>query len=44
MALRSRFGSDRTGRGFGWLYDYDAASIYVLVQSEREIAVTAAVN
>ena len=44
IALRSRFGSDRTGRGFAWLYDYDAGSTRVLVQSERDPAVSAAVN
>jgi len=25
--MRSRFGSDRTGRSFAWLYDYDAGSM-----------------
>ena len=33
MTLRSRFGSDRTGRGFAWLYDYDAGSPDVLAGS-----------
>ena len=27
IALRTRFGSDRTGRDFAWLYDYDAGSM-----------------
>jgi salicylate hydroxylase len=44
IAVRSRFGSDRTGRGFAWLYDYDAGSTRVLVQPEPETAATAAVN
>jgi len=44
IALRSRFGSDRTGRGFAWLYDYDAGSTRALVQAEPETAVTAAVD
>ncbi|HEY1294879.1 MAG TPA: FAD-dependent monooxygenase [Chloroflexota bacterium] len=30
IALSSRFGSDRTGRGFAWLYDYDAGSARAL--------------
>ena len=34
IALRSRFGSDRTGRGFAWLYDYDAGSTAALVQTD----------
>jgi 2-polyprenyl-6-methoxyphenol hydroxylase-like FAD-dependent oxidoreductase len=33
IALRSRFGSDRTGRNFAWLYDYDAGSRDALVQA-----------
>ena len=44
IALRSRFGSDRTGRGFAWLYDYDAGSTRALVQSEPETAIAAALN
>jgi 2-polyprenyl-6-methoxyphenol hydroxylase-like FAD-dependent oxidoreductase len=38
MMLRSRFGSDRTGRGFAWLYDYDAGSPDVLARAEQEAA------
>jgi len=30
IALRQRFGSDRTGRGTGWIFDYDAGSEDVL--------------
>jgi hypothetical protein len=26
IALRRRFGKDRTGRGSAWLFDYDAGS------------------
>jgi len=44
IALRSRFGSDRTGQGFAWLFDYDAGSTRALVQAEPETVVTAAVN
>ena len=36
IALRSRFGSDRMGRGFAWLYDYDAGSMDALVQAGPE--------
>jgi hypothetical protein len=32
IAVRSRFGSDRTGRGFAWLYDYGAGSSDVLAE------------
>jgi salicylate hydroxylase len=42
IALRSRFGSDRTGRGFAWLYDYDAGSMDALLQAVPEPAGTAA--
>jgi salicylate hydroxylase len=35
IALRSRFGSDRTGRSFAWLYDYDAGSPDVLAPVEH---------
>jgi salicylate hydroxylase len=38
IALRSRLGSDRTGRGFAWLYDYDAGSMDVLALAERQPA------
>jgi 2-polyprenyl-6-methoxyphenol hydroxylase-like FAD-dependent oxidoreductase len=31
IALRKRFGSDRTGRGGAWIFDYDAGSPDVLV-------------
>ena len=34
IALRSRFGFDRTGRGFACLYDYDAGSTAALVQTD----------
>jgi 2-polyprenyl-6-methoxyphenol hydroxylase-like FAD-dependent oxidoreductase len=30
IAVRSRLGSDRTGRGFAWLYEYDAGSMDAL--------------
>jgi salicylate hydroxylase len=30
IALRQRFGADRTGRGTGWIFDYDAGSDEVL--------------
>jgi salicylate hydroxylase len=30
IALRRRFGADRTGRGGGWIFDYDAGSPSVL--------------
>ena len=36
IAMRSRFGSDRTGRRFAWLYDYDAGSMDVLAQAGQE--------
>ncbi len=36
IALRSRFGSDRTGRGFVWLYDYDAGSTGVLARAGHQ--------
>jgi hypothetical protein len=26
IALRKRFGKDRTGRNSGWIFDYDAGS------------------
>ena len=42
IALRSRFGSDRTGRGFAWLYDYDAGSMDALVRTGSEPAGTPA--
>jgi salicylate hydroxylase len=42
IALRSRFGSDRTGRGFAWLYDYDAGSMDALVKGRPEPAGTRA--
>jgi hypothetical protein len=32
IAVRSRFGSDRTGRGFAWLYEYDAGSMDALAR------------
>ena len=38
IALRSRFGSDRTGRAFAWLYDYDAGSVDVLARDGKEAA------
>jgi salicylate hydroxylase len=31
-ALRSRFGTDRTGRGFAWLFEYDAGSMDALAR------------
>jgi 2-polyprenyl-6-methoxyphenol hydroxylase-like FAD-dependent oxidoreductase len=33
IALQSRFGSDRTGRNFAWLYEYDAGSADALAQA-----------
>ena len=30
IALRKRFSRDRTGRGGGWIFDYDAGSEDVL--------------
>jgi hypothetical protein len=36
IALRSRLGSDRTGRGFAWLYDYDAGSMDVLARAGHQ--------
>jgi salicylate hydroxylase len=42
IALRSRFGSDRTGRGFAWLYEYDVGSSEALAQAEHQPAGTAA--
>jgi len=38
IALRSRLGSDRTGRGFAWLYEYHAGSMDALVQAGPEPA------
>jgi salicylate hydroxylase len=38
IGLRSRFGSDRTGRGFAWLYDYDAGSMDVLARAGQQPA------
>jgi 2-polyprenyl-6-methoxyphenol hydroxylase-like FAD-dependent oxidoreductase len=35
IALRSRFGSDRTGRNFAWLYDYDAGSTGALAPPDQ---------
>jgi hypothetical protein len=32
IAVRSRFGADRTGRGFAWLYEYDAGSMDALAR------------
>jgi salicylate hydroxylase len=37
IALRSRLGSDRTGRGFAWLYDYDAGSMDVLAEAGQRL-------
>jgi salicylate hydroxylase len=42
IAVRTRFGSDRTGRDFAWLYDYDAGSVDVLAQDRQEGAGTIA--
>jgi salicylate hydroxylase len=32
IALRTRFGNDRTGRDFAWLYEYDAGSMDALAR------------
>jgi hypothetical protein len=39
IAIRSRFGADRTGRGFAWLYEYDAGSMDALGR-DSELAAT----
>lgn len=39
IAMLSRLGSDRTGRGFAWLYDYDAGSMDALSETGSEPAV-----
>jgi len=38
IALRGRFGADRTGRGFAWLYDYEAGSMDALARAGQEPA------
>jgi 2-polyprenyl-6-methoxyphenol hydroxylase-like FAD-dependent oxidoreductase len=39
IAVRSRLGSDRTGRGFAWLYDYDAGSMDALATDSVPVGV-----
>lgn len=36
--MHGRLGSDRTGRGFAWLYEYDAGSLDVLEQATPDAA------
>jgi hypothetical protein len=41
IAIRSRLGSDRTGRGFAWLYEYDAGSMDALARDGEHVAIPA---
>jgi salicylate hydroxylase len=43
IAMRSRFGGDRTGRGFAWLYEYDAGSMDALARDGEPVGIPAKV-